>query len=169
MLLIAIRSLAWACMNRGDVERGRALHEENLQRARALGNARLEAITLGALSTSYVEESRLDVALPMLLESHRLHEQLDDPVQTGFDLFRFAYLLTEAGEADAAAVVLAASDARLAEAGIDLRTWDPVAVGNTLARLRGRLGDEAFEEAWQRGRELTPERAFAVGLGAAGA
>jgi len=47
--LIATRSLAWACINVGDRERGRALHEENLRRARALSNERIEAITLGPL------------------------------------------------------------------------------------------------------------------------
>jgi hypothetical protein len=167
MLMVTVRGLAWACLELGDAERGRALHEENLQRARALGNTRIEAITLGALSTLDIEEGRLDVALPMLLESHRLHEQVADPMQTAFDIFRFAMFLTEAGMTEAAATVLAAADARAADAGIELMSWDPM-VGKMLATLRERLGEDAFEAALERGRELTADEAFAVALEAVG-
>jgi hypothetical protein len=163
MLMVTVRGLAWACLELGDAERGRALHEENLQRARALGNTRIEAITLGALSTLHIEEGRLDVALPMLLESHRLHEQVDDPMQTAFDIFRFAMFLTEAGTTEVASTVLAAADARAADAGVELLSWDP-AVGKMLAKLRERLGEEAFEAAWELGRELTAKQAFELAL-----
>jgi predicted ATPase len=164
MLLVTTRGLAWATITLGDLERGRALHEENLQRARALGNTRIEAITLGALSSYLIEEGRFDVALPMLLESHRLHEQLNDPLQTAFDLFRFAMLLTEAGTTEAAATVLAAADARAADAGVELRSWDPTAVADLLAKQREQLGADAFEAAWEHGRELTAEQAFGLAL-----
>jgi predicted ATPase len=163
MLMVTIRGLAWACLELGDTERGRTLHEENLQRARALGNTRIEAITLGALSTEYIEDGRLDAALPMLLESHRLHEQVADPMQTAFDIFRFAMFLTAARTTDAATTVLAAADARAADAGVELLRWDP-AVGKMLAELRARLGEDAFEAAWERGRELKADEAFALAL-----
>jgi predicted ATPase len=164
MVLIAVRSLAWACLALGEVERGRALHEENIRRAHALGNVRIEAVCLGALSTTYIEEGRLDIALPMLLESHRLHEQLGDPLQTAFDLFRFAMFLTEAREAGAAATVLAAADARAADAGMNLTDWDPVPMADMLARQREALGADGFDEVQARGRELTADEAFAVAL-----
>ena len=163
MLMVATRSLAWACLELGDAERGRALHEENLQRAHALGNTRVEAITLGALSTYHIEDGRLDIALPMLLESHRLHEQVNDPMQTAFDIFRFAMFLTAADKAEVAATVLAAADARAADAGVTLTNWDP-AVGEMLRKLRERLGDDAFDGAWERGNELTAEQAFELAL-----
>jgi predicted ATPase len=167
MLLATIRGLAWATIEVGDLERGRALHEENLQRARALGNRRIEAVTLGALSTDYIAEGRMDVALPMLLESHRLHEQVNDPLQSAFDLFRFAMFLTEAGTTEVAATVLAAADVRAADAGVDLTSWDPV-VPELLAKQREQLGDDAFAAAQERGRELTAEQAFELALDAAG-
>jgi tetratricopeptide (TPR) repeat protein len=163
MLMVTIRGLAWACVTLGDVDRGRMLHEENLQRARALGNTRIEAITLGALSTLYIEEGRLDVARPMLVESHRLHEQLNDPLQTAFDLFRLSMFLTAAGSVHAAATVLAAADARTTDAGADLMSWDP-AVEETLATQREQLGEDDFTAAWERGRDLTAEQAFALAL-----
>jgi predicted ATPase len=163
MLMVAIRSLAWACLELGDAERGRVLHEQNLQRARALGNTRVEAITLGALSTYHIEDGQLGIALPMLLESHRLHEQVNDPMQTAFDIFRFAMLLTAADRAEVAATLLAAADAHAADAGVRLTNWDP-AVGEMLRELRDRLGDDAFGYAWERGNELTAGQAFELAL-----
>jgi predicted ATPase len=163
MLMLTVRGLAWACLELGDDDRGRALHEENLERARALGNTRVEAITLGALSTYHIAEGRLDVALPMLLESHRLHKQVDDPMQTAFDIFRFAMFLAAADMAEVATTVLAAADARAADAGVTLTNWDP-AVGEMLRKLRDRLGDDGFDAAWGRGTELTAEQAFELAL-----
>jgi predicted ATPase len=164
MVLITVRSLAWACLALGEVERGRTLHEENIRHAHALGNVRIEAVCLGALSTTYIEEGRLDAALPMLLESHRLHEQLGDPLQTAFDLFRFAMFLTEARESEAAATVLAAADARTADAGMNLTDWDPEPVADLLAKQREALGEDAFTAAQEHGRELTAAQAFALAL-----
>jgi predicted ATPase len=163
MLMVAIRSLAWASLELGDDERGRALHEQNLRRARALGNIRVEAITLGALSTYQIEDGRLDIALPMLLESHRLHEQVNDPMQTAFDIFRFAMFITAADQAEVAATVLAAADARAADAGVTLTNWDPW-VREMLRKLHDRLGDDAFDAAWERGTKLTAAQAFELAL-----
>ncbi len=84
-------------------------------------------------------------------------------MQTAFDIFRFAMFLTEAGTTEVAATVLAAADARAADAGVELLSWDP-AVGKMLAELRERLGEEAFEAAWEGGRELTAEQAFDLAL-----
>ena len=163
-VLIATRSLAWACLNLGEVERGRQLHEENLRRARALGNTRIEAITLGALAMSYVEEGDLEVARPLLKESHRLHEQVADPIQTAFDAFRFAMLLAEAHEAETAATVLSAADALAAKGGINLTNWDPGAMSETLAKIRDRLDEGALAAAFERGRALTADQAFSLAL-----
>jgi hypothetical protein len=164
LLLLTNRSLAWACIALGDVEGGRAVHEENLQRARALGNRRIEAIVLGALSMTYVEEGRLEEAQPMLLESHRLHEELSDPLQTAFDLFRFAAFLTATDDAVAGAMVLAASEARAVDAGGDLMSWDSEAVVEMLERQREQLGDEAFTAARDGGRALTAAQGFRLAL-----
>ena len=99
----------------------------------------------------------------MLLESHRLHEQVNDPMQTAFDIFRFAMFLTAGDMPEVAATVLAAADARAADAGVTLKNWDP-AVAKMLRSLRERLGDEAFDAAWERGNELTAEQAFELAL-----
>jgi predicted ATPase/class 3 adenylate cyclase len=163
-VLIATRSLAWACINLGDRERGRTLHEENLRRARALSNERIEAITLGALAMHAVEDGRIEDAVPMLRESHRLHGELGDPVQTALDVFRFAALLAAEGRAVAAARVFSSSDALCEEVGFNLRGWDPEFVEGTLTSIRGQLDEAAFADAWEQGRALTADEAVALAL-----
>jgi predicted ATPase/class 3 adenylate cyclase len=162
--LIATRSLAWACINLGERERGRALHEENLRRARALSNERIEAITLGALAMHALEEGEVDDAVSMLKESHRLHSGLGDPIQTALDVFRFAALLAAKGRAVSAAKVFSSSEALCEEIGFGLHGWDPEFVEGTLTSIRAQLDEAAFTEAWEKGRRLTADDAAALAL-----
>jgi uncharacterized protein HemY len=48
--LLATHHLAWVYERLGDPERARSLHEENLHRARATGNKRIEAGSSGQLA-----------------------------------------------------------------------------------------------------------------------
>jgi predicted ATPase/class 3 adenylate cyclase len=163
-VLLANRSLAWACINLGERDRGRALHEENLRRARALSNERIEAITLGALAMHAVEDGRIADAVPMLRESHRLHRELADPVHSALDVLRFAALLAAEGRAVTAAKVFSTSDALCEEIGFNLRGWDPEFVKGTLASIRAQLDEASFAEAWEEGRTLTAEAAVTLAL-----
>ena len=162
--MIAIRGLAWACISLGERERGRALHEDNLRRARALRNRRIEAVTLGALAIHAVQDGRMDEAIPMLLESHRLHLEIGDPLQSTFDLFRFSHVLAVKQRWEAAARVLACSDTLSAEIGLTLRSWDPEFYDETMAMIRSQLDEAAFAEAWDTGRKLRAEAAVALAL-----
>ncbi len=162
--LIVNRGLAWAYISLGERERGRALHEENLRRARALSNERIEAITLGALAMFVVEEGDVDRALAMLKESHRLHVKLNEPVQTSFDVCRFAGFLAGTGHPQTAARVLSSADALAADAGMDLRSWDPEFIDSIIGTIRESLDGDAFAEAWEQGRSLSADRAVALAL-----
>jgi predicted ATPase/class 3 adenylate cyclase len=163
-VLLATRSLAWACINLGERDRGRALHEENLGRARELSNARIEAITLGALAMHAVEDGRIADAVPLLKESHRLHRELGDPVHSAIDVLRFAALLASEGRPVTAAKVFSTSDALCEEIGFNLRGWDPQFVEATLTSIRAQLDEATFAEAWEQGRTLTAEAAVALAL-----
>ncbi|MBA3734854.1 MAG: hypothetical protein H0W90_06615 [Actinobacteria bacterium] len=164
--LIVNRGLAWAYINLGDRERGRALHKENLRLARALSNERIEAITLGALAMHAVEEGDLEQALPMLTESHRLHVKLNEPFQTACDVLRHAALLAASGNVQTAARVLSSADALAEESGTDLRSWDREFIDELNRTIRERLDDHAFAEAWEQGRSLSADRAVALALDA---
>ena len=162
--LIATRGLAWACISLGERERGRALHEENLRRARALSNRRIEAITLGALAMHAVQDGRINDAIPMMRESHRLHRAIGDPVQSAFDVFRFSHVLAVKGEAEVAARVFSSSDTLCEEIGMRLRSWDPEFFDETMAIIRSQLDEAAFVEAWDEGLKLTADEAVVLAL-----
>jgi predicted ATPase len=166
LVLVAIRSLAWAHALLGEDGRARELHEENLRLARELGNERIEAITLGVVALYAADDGQIERAVAMLKESYALHMRVGDPVQMNFAVWRFAALLATAGHAAAATTVLSASDALASETGIDLNSWDPTAVPETLEKIRARLDEAAVEKAWQEGRTLTVDQAVELALDA---
>jgi predicted ATPase/class 3 adenylate cyclase len=163
-VLIATRHLAWACINLGERDRGRKLHEENLLRARALGNERMEAVLLGALAIHMLEEGDLDDALRMLKESHELHHAVGDPFQSALDAFRFAAVLAYARQAEAAAQAFSSADAQCEEIGASLRTWDPAFIADVETRIRADLDEAAYARAWEQGRALSVDDAVAIAL-----
>jgi hypothetical protein len=111
-----------------------------------------------------VEEGRIADAVPMLKESHRLHRELGDPVQSAIDVLRFAALLAAEGNAVTAAKVFSTSDALSEEIGFGLRAWDPEFVEGTLTSIRAQLDEATFAEAWEEGRTLTAEAAVTLAL-----
>ena len=65
--LLSTRFLAWMYYELGDRDRARAQHENNLRRAREMGDRNLEATTLGALAAYAVEEARVEDAVAVAL------------------------------------------------------------------------------------------------------
>ena len=88
--LLATRHLAFAHEALGEPAEARALHEQNLARARSTGNQRMEASSLGALADYAMEEERVDHAIALLRHSLRIHRELGDVLDTGVDLCRLA-------------------------------------------------------------------------------
>lgn len=154
--------LAWMCYRLGDRERGRALHEDNLQRARAIGNEHIEASTLGALAMIAVDQGRVDDALSMLKESHRIHRDFGDPIGIARDLCRVARVLAAVGRAETAARLLSGSMALHEELGASLRPWLAQMNAETLTAVREHLDETAFAGAWEEGRALTADKAVAL-------
>jgi predicted ATPase len=166
LVLVAIRSLAWAHALLGEDGRARELHEENLRLARELGNERIEAITLGVVALYAADDGHIEQAVAMLKESHALHVHVGDPVQMNFAVWRFAALLATAGHAAAATTVLSASEALASEIGVDLNSWDPTAMPETFEKIRAQLDEATIEKAWQEGRTLAVDQAVELALDA---
>jgi predicted ATPase len=161
-VLIANRVLAWAWVNLGDEERSMALHRANLDRARELGNKRIESILLGVLSVYHADRREFEVAIPMLAESYRLHASIDDPTQTALAVYRYAFALAAKGEPVVAVKVWSAADALYAKCGLVLSRWD-ASINAEVERLtRERLDDDEFARAWQEGRDLSADEAAAL-------
>jgi tetratricopeptide (TPR) repeat protein len=161
----ATRGLAWTCAKLGDRERARALYEDDLRRARATSNKRIEAYSLSALAMMAVDEGRAEDAVPMLKETDRISRELGDyPLQTAVNFCRSANALAFAGRAGAAARLLSWADAQHEELGASVLTWLAEINEQTLATVRTQLDEAAFSEAWQQGRRMTVDEAFALAL-----
>ena len=109
-LLGAVRSLAWAYENLGDPDRCRVLHEENLERARALKNELMEAVTLGALAMNAAMAGRPRDAFPLLRENTPIYERVGDPFATTENLCRIAHALSLTGNHRSASLLLGFSE-----------------------------------------------------------
>ena len=161
--LLATRNLAANYAALGDGERARALYEDNLRRAQATHNDRVEASTLGVLAMISLAEDQLEEAASMLKSSLRIHARLGDVLDTAVDLCRFASVLARNGEAAAAARLLASFDSLGDEVGI--RRSGVVEMNETtLAAIRAQLDDAAIAETWAQGRKLTVAEAVTLAL-----
>jgi predicted ATPase len=166
--LAATRMLAWACYRLGDRKRGRALHEDNLRRARALGNEHIEASTLSALAMIAVDEGRVHDAISMLREGHRIDRDLEDPIGIARGLCRVARVLASVERAETAVRLLSSSEALHKELGARIRPWLAQMNEETLTAVRAQLDEAAFAEAWAEGGVLTADEAVALALDSLG-
>ncbi|MBA3366851.1 MAG: hypothetical protein H0U03_13885 [Actinobacteria bacterium] len=161
--LLARRSLAWAHEGLGDLEGARALHEDNLPRARALRNEFIVASTLGALATTAIDEGRVRDAVPMLEESHRLYRELGDPLDTAVNLCRFARALACEGKAGPAAQLVSSYEALCEQIGANVQ-WAAEMNEGTLATVRTELDEAEVDGAWGQGQTLTADEAVRLAL-----
>jgi predicted ATPase/class 3 adenylate cyclase len=162
--LLATRALAWMCSELGEDERFRLLHEDNLRRARALGNGRMAARSLASLSGIALREGRVRDALSMLKEAYRLDRDGGYIGEIALDLYDFAELLAAQGIAGTAARLLSRGEALREEIGEGLESWAAEMNEKTLTTIRAQLSAAAFDEAWEQGRALTIGEAVALAL-----
>jgi predicted ATPase len=161
--LLAAYNLAWAYEELGETESARAQHEDNLDRARALVNKRMEAASLQRLATILVDEGRFEDATPMLKESLRIVVDLDDPIEVALILRKFAYSLALEGRAARAAQIFSSALALLDEIGVR-PAWIADLNERTQNLLRAKLDEAAFAEAWEQGHALKVDEAVALAL-----
>ncbi|MGH3134483.1 MAG: tetratricopeptide repeat protein [Gaiellaceae bacterium] len=166
-LLLATRTLAWTHEELGDLECSRALHEENLRRARALNRTQVEAITLGALAMIAVDQNRIQDALSLLKENVSIYHDLGDPLGTATNLSRVAHALALAGRPAPAVRLLSHAQTLADEIGASV-PWVARMNEETLAVIHTQLDDAAFAEAWEHGRKLSPDEAVALAVDSVG-
>ncbi|HZB22495.1 MAG TPA: BTAD domain-containing putative transcriptional regulator [Gaiellaceae bacterium] len=161
--LLATRHLAYLEDELGDRERARALHEDNLARARTAGSARFAASSLSALGRYALEDDRVDEAVELLRESVVLHRELGDVLDAAVDLGLFASALARAGKPEIATTLASALDSLSGDIGVraeEVRGRNE----QTLVSARGALDAARFDDAWQRGRTLTLREAIDLAL-----
>jgi tetratricopeptide (TPR) repeat protein len=162
--LDSTRKLAWTYEGLGDGERARAIHEENLLRAREARNQWMVALTLGTLARYAIHDGRIEDAVSLLKESHRINRDLGAPSVTVKDLRIFARVLAEKGTAAAAARILSCAEARAQEMGFIPDPFVERFDEETMSTIRMQLDEAALADAWEQGRALTLEEAAELAL-----
>jgi len=163
-VLFANRMLAWMYYELGARGRARVLHEANLVRARALDSRDLEASILGALSEYAVDDGRIADAVSLAAASIRLRVELGNPSGLAIELCKCANALVAAGQVQTAVQLLASSSAWHEEVGRRPLPYLAELIERTLIRIHAELDDDAFTEAWERGKRLSVEDASSLAL-----
>src|SRR6266540_1561789 len=160
---IATDLLALAYYKLGDPTRALALCEENLRRARATGNARLEAKALGATGFYIVDEGRVDEALPVVIESTRIFRDLDsDYDEVALNLSSFARAAAMTGSPKTAMQLLAAVSALMEEIGAVHPVYMTDLNEATQTLIRTRIDEATCAVAWEEGLTLSVDDAVAL-------
>jgi|GEM_PF-474674 Predicted ATPase len=161
--LLVSRNLASVYLELGDRSRGVTLLEDNLRGARATRNDRIEASTLGSLSSLAFEAGRIQDASWMLKESLRIHRDLGDRLDTAVDLSRAARNLAFGGNPIVAVRLIASFAANGDEIG-GRRAGVDETNAQTLATIRRQLDEPTFADAWRRGQAMTVAEAVVLAL-----
>jgi tetratricopeptide (TPR) repeat protein len=161
--LMARRTLSWAYEELGDHDRAFELTEENLARARAQGNRRVEARSLGAFVDIAVAEGRLEDARRLKEEVLRIDLELGNVVFVAIGM-RDAAQLNAGRATDAAARLLARADATFAELGASQESWMLEERDRALASVRSLMDAGSFERAWEQGLRMTHDEGVALAL-----
>jgi predicted ATPase/class 3 adenylate cyclase len=161
--LMARRTRAWACEELGDHDRYVELTKENLARARAQGNKRIEARSLGVLVDEAFQEGRLDDARRLKEQSFRIDLELGNVVFVAIGMRTAAQLNVDRAP-EAAARLLARADATFAELGASQESWMLEERELILVAVKAAMDDAAFEQAWGEGLRMTQDEGVALAL-----
>ena len=164
----ASRRLAWSHEELGDLARAREIHAENARRARERGDAFIEARSLAVLATYELEEGRVEPAIPLLEESHRVARDrtgIPDRFAQALLLCRFARALALRGEAEATIRLLACADARFEELEVPAERWVERMNDRTREMIGSTIDETETARATEEGRKLTIDEAVALALG----
>ena len=162
-ILHVTRTLAWGHHQLGDFDRARALHEDNLELARARGDGLAMAGIMGSLAAIAVDQGRIRDAISLMRENDAILRELRDFMGISENLCRMAKTLAVAGRAALAAQVLGCFEALTEEAG-GAESWVLRESEETLTALRELLDEQTLAEARATGRKMGPEQAMALGF-----
>jgi ATP/maltotriose-dependent transcriptional regulator MalT len=160
--LLSTRILSWVYREIGENDLATQLSEQNLIDARAAGNRRIEAMTLGQLAYRAIDDGRLAEAAPLARDSLRMKRSLGDQIGVASDLFTNAGLLAGRGGATDSAQHLSRSLSLYAELGAAVPDYDRADIDALTAALRDALPDEALESATKAGRSMSDDEIDAI-------
>jgi predicted ATPase len=161
--LWAERSLAWALGEIGDLEGERRLHEKNLVAAREFDDEALETLSANALAMVALRQGRVQDAFDYLRKLLPFWRDYGDLLETPFALARAARAFAVAGDSSIAARILSCTQTLLESRGIHSPMWARTNA-ETLEMVREGLEESEFADAWEAGRNMAEDEAFALAI-----
>ena len=164
--------LGTVALIQGDHKRAIPMFEEGLAQARRRGDRLGAYNALYNLAQVALARGDQELAARMLEEGVTLSEQIGDQANLSYFLEGLAVVAGMEGNAERSARLLGAAEKLLKEAGASVYNYykpDRSLYERTTANVRSRLGEEGFEEALERGQEMTFEQAVAHALSKADA
>lgn len=158
----ALAALGLALLMRGTVAEGERLIGDALAAARALGNRRFTSRALFGLGLGALRRGDHRAAQGLLEEGAAIASEFGDRWFLVQCLPALAAALSFQEQPAAAAVLLGAVDALREATGAGVSPWIADESDRIVGATRARLGEEAFADAWSRGRGMTSEEALAA-------
>ena len=152
----SLTSLGGVALMRGDHERARPLFDQSLALYRSMGDASGISNSLGNVAFLALEQGDAETARALLGEALAIERDVGDHLGLAKTLEMSARLAAGGGHAALAIRLYARAALLRARMRVrweyDLGLPDPKL---QIADLRSRVGEAAFEEEWERGREMT--------------
>ena len=157
--------LGEVALGKGDFAGARARLEQSLAQNRALDEPWVGATNLNNLALIAIEEERRDDAVACMREAHALLETTRDVMGQVAWLALAAMLAARDGENDLATRLFGARAAAMNRHNLIPRLPQLATYGRTLASLRARLGEPAYQAAFEAGRSIALDDAIRMGEG----
>jgi non-specific serine/threonine protein kinase len=151
----------------GDHDRAISVFEEALVMARQGGNMHAASVALYNLAQVALLQNDHEQATRILEEGVTLSEQMRDRANLSYFLEGLAVVAGAQELAERSTRLFGAAEGLMEAVGAPVYNYvkvDPCLYRRTKASARSHLGEKAFEEARERGREMTFEQAVAYAL-----
>ncbi|OFV84589.1 MAG: hypothetical protein A2W26_06745 [Acidobacteria bacterium RBG_16_64_8] len=164
MAILALNNTATALRHQGDTAGARTILEEVLSMARPRHDRWLTSLATGNLGVVLAPADPVH-ALLLLEESLALAHEIGHPWLTIRRLEDLAAVLASSDRAELSAGLLGATGALRDAFGFARPSWVQAEVDEASATARKRLGADAFDAAYDKGRAMTADEAVALALG----
>jgi predicted ATPase/DNA-binding CsgD family transcriptional regulator len=160
----ALNSMGEIYRLNGEIVEAKQCYEESLAVALQLGDQLRQSIVYANLSFITYQQKEYENAVRFILSSIRLMAEQDNPYGIATYIPLLAGPMTALGDERRAARLLGASRAMLENIGAGHDPADEPDVAQYEELTRSRLGEQAFEKAWQEGMAMSIQEVTAYAL-----
>lgn len=159
-----VSNLGVCHMSQGRLDEAASLYEESVQLCRASGRAEQLVISLFNLGRVSLLQGRDEVAGERFEQALEAARELGYRELIAYCLKGIGEVLAARGEAGAAARLLGAADRLFAELGAHVEATERRTYEQTVEKLKGALGDDAYDAAYAEGQALPPMQSLDLAL-----